>query len=398
MTRIWKKPFLHGAKPGCLFGALAAVIGLLGCDDEGTVVRVHEPHGLERNGELVSVTVKAEGPLMVQEEGGDPVPSQVVGDGEERSIWFPVDIAAEQSRVYRIVPGKAQAPDRPLKIEGETSKQEDVSITNAFFEARLKAPSGNFDRITLHGKPEIFNRIGTVHWNPGVKADRGWLHTYQWDPPPGLKEWRGELVFETRRKGDMPKYPEIDVDLRYWFSATEPYVIMQSKTTMKQPLTLEVLRNGEQVFDPDLFSHVACKDRQGKIHAAEIPAAAEMEFPSLPDDDWLAFYNPKTGHGMATIRLKVENKGPEGTEATLRNYRMQITRYDNYVYWARVLVWPGDDSETLVPAGNVYFEREAWLPFLLTEDSQGRPEKMLAPVEDTAQRLFHPLEVEIIDQ
>ncbi|MFW6133534.1 MAG: hypothetical protein ACOC8F_06515 [Planctomycetota bacterium] len=397
-------------------GALAACLALVCCAvaaEPVKTVEVRETQGLDRRGEPVCIAIgDLEGPLAVRTPDGAEVSAQITGAGEDRMLWFAVSVPAGETRTYIVIPGEPGAPAHPLKVKGKALKQK-VRVATAHYHAELMPKSGALHQFILPGEPSerIYNAFGPVHWNPGLVAGakgekpRGWMHAFQWKPAPGLSESRGPLVYEVRRKGPLPRYPEAEADIRYHFFATQPYVIMQSSVRFVKDLHVRILRNGELVFAPDLFTHVACRDRDGKLHTAEIAEAAELDFASSPDDPWLAFYNPETGLAVATIRLKVTNTGPDGGEPVLVDYRLPITRHTEnpryaFVHWARVLIWakgksPGEAPATKVPAGNVYFEREAWLPFRLAEDAKKRPEAMLKPVDAAAERLLHPLKVEV---
>ncbi len=362
-------------------------------------VRVEETEGLDRHGELVAVSLPdtAERCTVLDSEG-KPVPAQVVDSEGARTVWFAADVPANESRRYRIVEGEPTDVANPLVITGK-ALEEEVWVSNRFYKAKLQARHGQLDRLVLRGKEEkeICNRAGPFHWNPGVFAfgpDRGWGQTKVWNPAPGLLEQRGPLLYTMRRKGTLPNYPEIEAEVRYRFCATEPYMFMESTMRFLDPLRVRTLRNGECVFTPGLVTHAACKDRAGNVHEWELGAHPGEEPPAKPDDEWLAFYHPDTGVGLATIRLKVENTGPDGTEPVLRDYTMQVSLINYATYWARALIfakgaWEGDEQCEDVPAGSVYFEKEVWLPF-----DASRPEA-LAMVDETARRLLHPLKVEI---
>jgi len=386
----------------CLSGG-----GVLGAEKWDIEVRVQETQGLSRRNELVSWNVTGtDKPLAVLDDEGKTVASQVVNSGDRRTVWFAVDAPAHATRTYRIAEGEPASPETPLQITGR-ALEEEVRIANPFYSVKLQPKNGNIDRIVLHGEPEkpIWNNAGSVHWNPGIYSLQegrvwvmtgGWSQTRAWDPAPGLSEQRGPLLYTMRRKGALPDFDEVLVDVLYRFSATEPYIHMESTTKLLQEVkTVRALRNGECVFLPGLVTHAACKGRDGKTHEWKLPESAgeETSSPAKPDDEWLAFYNPDSGEGLATIRLEVENKGPEGKEPTLADYRMQISVIDYATYWSRALVFPrgpldSDKHCVDVPAGNVYSEREVWLPF----DASG-PEPLRA-VEEAAQRLLHPLKVE----
>jgi len=362
-------------------------------------VRVEETHGLARHGELVSVPLPAGwGQVRVLDGEGQPVPAQVTQSEAGRTLWFAADVPANQARTYRIVEGEPARPPHPLLITGK-ALEEDVWIANPFYRAKLHKGHGQLDRFVLLGdeEKEICNQASSLHWNPGVFAfgpERGWGQTRGWNPAPGLQEHRGPLLYIMRRKGTLPNFPEIDTEVKYRFCATEPYMFMESTMEFLDSLRIRTLRNGECVFTPGLVTHAACKDREGNLHEWKLGEHPGEEPPAKPDDEWLAFYHPETGVGLATIRIKVENTGPNGTEPVLRDYHMQIHRIDYATYWARALVWAkgpweGDEQCQDVPAGCRYHETEAWLPF-----DASRP-GALAEVDETAQRLLHPLKVQI---
>jgi hypothetical protein len=275
--------------------------------------------------------------------------------------------------------------------------------------------SAQLDRLTTVDDPpqKLYNGLllrrggtpmkGPIHWTPDVRSivrtptfpghkQKGyWPKTWEWNPPPGLQESRGPLLYRIRRRGPMPFFTEVNAEIVYLFSAVSPEIIVESTMRMDKDLKVQYLRNGEWVFKQGIMTMGQCKDQQGKVHEFSVKErgkAPALKRPVHPEDPWLAFYHPQTGLGFAIVRVEIRNARPDGTPSTIANYSMFVVDY-GYLEACRKLVGPGEDrSETLVEMGNVYYMREVVFLF------DARKDNAFELVDQRAQRLRHPLEVE----
>lgn len=254
------------------------------------------------------------------------------------------------------------------------------TIENSKMVARLQggeeadgseAGSGHLASVRLKSLPDplLTNEGGTVHWNPGIAIpERGWAHAYDWDPPEQVEIERGPLFVEVRRSGSFPGVPEARLNVTYRFYKNRSYVWSGTRIDVEEDLGVMALRNDELVFDPSLFTDLAWK-ADGALHRASFdeyePVNDHGDILRVEGDAPLvAFYNPQTQIGAASVRLASMNMGPTASSPTKFDEATYIVDSESLTYWFRSQVylhakWPRKRLIT-VPAGSEYVERNLY--------------------------------------
>ncbi len=238
-------------------------------------------------------------------------------------------------------------------------------------DSEAEAGSGHLASITLKSHPDqpLTNDGGTLHWNPGIAIpERGWIHAFDWDPPEQIEIERGPLFVEVRRSGAFPKISEARLEVTYRFYKNRSYVWSGTRVHIEEDLGVMALRNDELVFDPSLFTDLAWKT-DGELHRASFdeyePVNDHGDILRIEDDaQMVAFYNPRTQIGAATVRLSSMNVGPMASSPTQFDQATYIVDSENLTYWFRSLVylhakWPRKRLIT-VPAESEYVERNLY--------------------------------------
>ncbi|MFH1739774.1 MAG: hypothetical protein ABIH23_12250 [bacterium] len=326
---------------------------------------------------------------------------------DSATVVFPADAEAHKSSVYLIFYGNenAQAPNyaSDLKISGT---KPGVVVENNFYRMKLHDLTGMLDELTLKSKPQYTfvhkkETNGAIQWNPGCYAPpKAWVHLSDWEPGKydyEYEEVRGPVMFMTRRWGQMPQMPELECSMVYKFYANLPYYFMSSSVHVRYDIFVEALRNSEIVFAREAFSEAAWWDPVRQVaetrHIISYPDLTEWLVPD--NTPWLAFFDRDKGCGFAGIQTEYANAGLQGRERTLNPY-MYITT-GPWIYWTRALAYPygsrNPQQLIKVPAGSVFLEEWAYLPFELSADKN----QMFKPVDETSKMLPQPLHVHLDD-
>ncbi len=329
------------------------------------------------------------------------------------NVFFLADVPANSQKIYAIFYGnpKAEKPvyHSDLKISGEDLG---AVIENDFWEVKQHEKSGQLHYYKLkntkgHDVPLLSNTSsGSVHWNPDTYAENGkWGHTFSWDPPDEIHTiTRGPLLYKITRSGRMPGYnPEMNVSVTYTYMAHTPYILMSSVMEIINPYGAQAIRNGEMVFDADIFDHYAWKSKNGQRNYLRTLLSTDTGLEGsalIPiDAPWLCLYNGQEKFSIGAIHLNVYNYNRiTGHPAT---FRPKIFLYVHpqwgrpLTYFVRTLVYPfGHSGQGIrgpamyVPKGNVYIEETAYYPFILGDDDP------FEPIELLNDKLRHPLEIQ----
>ncbi len=318
-------------------------------------------------------------------------------------VAFLADVPANSSRVYLAFYGNknAYAPQyrSGLHIDGEGLG---LRIENEFYRIALSEKSGAIDEITIKkGASFTFKHgletNGALHWNPGIYAPpRPWLHASDWDPPAHYSIIQGPLFAMTKRSGSLDHYPETDVSITYVFYENVPWVLMSSTIDVRKDIDVKALRNGEIVIDRKLVDQFAWRDPEGKTGSMNIqdgprhPRHAKV----LPfDTPWACFLNSKKGCGLGMVTVDVANfQRDGGFSRTFRPY--SYLQWGPWAYYARPLVYTfvssGPGRFIPVPAGNLYYEKMAFVPV----QSENK-EKSYKYLDQLYLQLANPLYVDI---
>ena len=245
--------------------------------------------------------------------------------------------------------------------------------------------SGQLARVDLKARPNwpLAPYSGVMHWEPGIFIPvRGWLHVFEWDPPPVCEIEQGPLFVEVRRSGPFPRVPEVKASVVYRIFTNRAYVESGTRIDVLEPVGVVSIRNNDMVFDNLTFSHMVFPlDGQPVIRDLEdYPRVSPNGDVLRIDDDipYFALLNPAEKIGVGTIKDMYANVGPDGEPPVLldNSFYLSNNGREGLMFFFRPLVYfnIGFDRKQLiqVPKGTVYAERNL---FLFFEANPGQPVK-----------------------
>lgn len=336
-------------------------------------------------------------------EDGVPRPSYWLPSVYAKVV-VPVSLKADRSAVLLAFYGNpdAGAPADPgiLKISGEGLG---LTVANASYAVKLHPGSGMLDEIRIKDLPgaALYHKLetnGALHWNPDAYSPpRPWMHASDWNPPDAYSVVSGPVMFALHRKGTMPGMPEIALGITYKFYADSPYFLMTSCMEILRDVALQALRNAEIVIDHKLIDSAAWMEPSAaaprEIKLESVPLLTEIHLPL--DTRWMSFFHSKSRIAFGGIPLESSAAGVN-LEPSTHNPYLYITR-GPWVYWTRVLFAPylahNIQQIAAVPAGNVYWEKWAYLPYAMSE-REGR----FKPLSNLEARLSRPLRISVVDE
>jgi len=368
-------------------------------------ISVSETNGLARDLEYVSVEIPLDVELQPSqmlvakdEENESAVPVQVLDtvlkEGKTfLKIMLPVEVEANETKNFELVSTEKMRDSGPIgiRISDDASSVEN-QIYKATFSTEDDTRGGQVNGMILKNFDDRLLKRGHIamHWAPNFSKSEEDGYFNMEDLPQNSEHHieKGLYQIEKIRSGRTDEVPEINVDGKYNFFADLPYFIFESTMTMKEDVSLVLLRNDEMTMD-SLFTHVAYQQDDGtvsrlKLYDAELDS---LDNNHIPDNaGFVAFYNRNHGYGLASIRLEYDNTNSEGNQSPVLNPYTKITRSSgNGRYWNRVLI----DSATYVPKGSRYQEKNAYLVFEVREEV---PEEEILYY---AERLASPLKVTV---
>jgi hypothetical protein len=372
---------------------------------------VSETSGIHRDIEFLKIEVPtdksfniSEG-LSIREKDQDlMVRGQVLDSIEQASdkiqytCLFPVSIEANSTKTYDIVKGDGGVHEEQLTIKGTDSN---ITIENSYFIADLtdiKAdPSNGLGAGQLAGlvlkqfNKQLLERSHiNMHWAPNFQKEGLDYKTFgHIIDPDSLAVIKGPYSLSLFKSGSVEGYEGISVTCQYQFYAGLPYFIFSSEIKIKEDLELMLLRNDEMTMD-SLFTHVMFSQPEGGVNILELyleKDMTELENDPIRDDaPWLCFYNYELEYGFGSIRLEYDNTDVNGQPSTLYGEHTKITSSaNNGRYWNRRLI---HDHNTLIPQGNRYYEKNAYLVFHASEDDPSRE------ILEYQKRLLNPLTIQ----
>ena len=236
--------------------------------------------------------------------------------------------------------------------------------------------SGQLAQVILKSRPAwpLAPYTGVIHWEPGIFVPtRGWIHAFDWDPPPVCEMEKGPLFIEIRRSGPFPKVPEVNLSVTYRIFSNRTYVESSSCIEVVEPVGVVSLRNLNLVFDNGTFTHMAwLRDGVPVVKSLEEypPVNTHNNVLRLSDDiPFFALLNPAERIGVATVKDLYADHGPDGTAPVLfdNSFYMSNGGGEGLQYFFRPLVYfnVGWDRKQLItlPKGSVYAERNYFLFF-----------------------------------
>jgi len=369
---------------------------------------LRDPHKELRLVQISGSGVYTEVPFQILETSSVDVEDDKYPDTVACDVLFYASVPANSSKCYIVFFDNpdAEAPPAPssdLAVEGEGLG---LTIDNPYYRVTLAEQSGQINGIFIKQgvETQLSHGGNAIHWNPGCYSPpRRWGHTYDWDPPEGKSEIRGPLVYSLKRWGCLPELPEVWVSVTYTFYAHAPYFVMSSTIDIREDIDVLALRNDEMVFEPQLFSELGWRDKQGAVNTVPLgqdPALETGYTRVLPADlPWLCFFQQAGGYGFGSLRLAYEATSTTQAGAAKYNEGTYVTApTSSLVYWYRALVYHFFPTAPVqlfkkVTAGSVYHETNAYLPFPLGKAPAG----VLDPVNQTYERLIHPLRIVSVD-
>jgi hypothetical protein len=236
--------------------------------------------------------------------------------------------------------------------------------------------SGQLSAVTVKSRPgvELTNTNRVIHWNPCIYIpERGWIHSFAWDPPELYEIEAGPVFIEVRRAGAFPQIPEAQLAITYRLYANRNYVYSGTRIDVVKDIGVVALRNDQIVFNRPLFDRVAWMTTGGELLDKAI---ADLKTYNThgdilrlePDLPFLAFYNTETHVGAATVRLDEANLGPLGGPVTSFDHATYVSvgqGAEPFIYWFRPQNYFNMDWDRTqligVPAGNTYGERNLYV-------------------------------------
>lgn len=304
---------------------------------------------------------------------------------------FPIKIDANSTKNFELIAEEKIKDVMPFSIE---YSKDDSSVENQIYKASFNTKydkrGGVIDNIVLKNINNTRLKRGhiSMHWAPNfTKTDvKG---NYNMKDLPADSEnsiKKGQYQITKKRSGITEKVPEIYVEGSYTFFANVPYFFFESTMTMKNDVSLKLLRNDEMTID-SLFTHVAYQKNDGSLKTLELYTSEldTLENNPIPDNSrFVAFYNANYKYGLASIRLEYDNTHADGNASPTRNPHTKISKSrNNGRYWNRVLI----DSATTTKKGSRYHEKNAYLIF---EANEELPEEQILYY---TKRLMHPLKI-----
>jgi len=236
--------------------------------------------------------------------------------------------------------------------------------------------SGQLSVVTVKGRPgvELTNMNKVLHWNPGIFIpERGWIHSYAWDPPDVYEIEAGPVFIEVRRAGAFPLISEAQLAITYRLYAGWDYIYSGTRVDVVKDIGVVALRNDQLVFSRPLFNRIAWMSKEGSLRDKLIddmkPYNAHGDVLRLePDILFLALYNTETKVGAATVRLDEANVGPLGGPVTNFDHATYVSAghgAEPFIYWFRPQNYFNMDWDRTqligVPAGSTYGERNLYV-------------------------------------
>ncbi len=357
------------------------------------VYRLHEKAGLQRDGEIVYLTVTApeaeietgglrvydgvkELPCQVIDSRGSTPPESVAkANPVTRTVKLavPVSVGAWQKKFLFVLKGSQPAAAVPSLLAlsgdglGKTLRTDRLAVAFHPQSGQINTLEFAVEGVKLH------NKVGVLHWNPDVFVPGlGWDHSFDWNPPRAFDERVGGLVYANARRGPMPHVADIDLEVRYEMRAGLPYFFSETMMTARKDLGVIAVRNDEMVLSKELFDGLAYRDPDGSL--VRLPLAEKPERPfglvhvAPPDAPWVGLVNAKEGYGFFSIRLAAAASalGAGGDFHHHASTAFYAPSDGEYVYWVRPYLYTWADYATsthftALPMGSFFYEKNAYV-------------------------------------
>jgi len=365
--------------------------------DEVRVVEVDSLTGLQR--EIPSQVYGISKPYTA-------VSNESIQNSISFDLAFFANVNSKSGKVYLVFYGneKASRPQYMSKLV-VTGTAPGLTIENEYYTINLHGKSGSLNQITTKlGVNKLLEHQletnGSVHWNPGVYSPpTAWTHTSDWESLTTYFEESGPVFLMTQRGGPLPLYDQTAVSQSYIFYADAPFIRVNSVFDVNEGTYIQALRNGEIVFNHDVITSFALRDKLGEIKhtvVTDLPRFEEIALTYDADIPWAAFYNPDDGVGFAEITLNTSAMRRNGGLAKLEHHH-QYVNWGPWCYLTRNLIFPYGSQNpqrmSYVPDTSTYFEDMLFLPFKMPHGA-GKDEQF-RQVEEAYQMFINPLNVQV---
>ena len=378
------------------------------------VFRAEEPVGMERKGKICELTVTAAKELLAGRElalfeGKKQIPLQILACREASPpekvaathpvtltyrLAFPLDMKPFQKKLLLLL---SQEGGQPAGESGFVITGEGVgkTIKNKCLSLEFHPQSGQLNIIeNFQQGIRLFNKVGVLHWNPGVFIPGiAWDHSFNWNPPPSFEEMVGRYLYISTRRGPLQRIKEVKLEVRYILGAETPYFISETMLTVKRDLAVSAIRNDEMVFYHELFDTLIYQDKQGRVVKQPLqpdPTFADGLVHVAPDDvAWVGLVNSRQKFGFFSLRLAYAHPslGLAGSWLNKPGTYFYAPANGKYVYWVRPLLYtwseyPTRDLLTFVPAGSQFYEKNAYLILPLEENLSKKLDSLLKKLKN----------------
>ncbi len=390
-----------------------------GCE-EGfyRVFNVEETAGLERKGEIVTLTItKSKSDVEMQNyriyDGPALVPYQIVETRESVppaseaktqpvtvtiKLALPVDAAANQRKILILLKGEGGRPaDGAFAVAGEGLGK---TVSTSRIALGFHPQSGQINTIEyLKEGIKLHNeKAGVIHWNPDVFVPGiAWDHSFDWNPPESFAEKNGPFLYLNARKGPMPRVKDVALEVKYTIIRDAPYFIVETLMTVGRDMGVVALRNDEMVFYKRLFDTLVYKDRKDGVVQRPL-----IELPGFPfglahiapsELDWLGLVNTFNHYGFFGLRLQAAaaSLGAAGDFSHKAGTYFYAPADGEYVYWVRPYLYTWGEfltsnHLTFLPQGSIFYEKNAYILLPMND-------KTPAVLDELTLRLKSPLRV-----
>jgi hypothetical protein len=294
------------------------------------------------------------------------------------SIAFLATLKPNEKATYLVFYNNPAAlkPTYPtdLKVQGAgVGRPMGRTIENSFYRVTLNKKSGVIYEVTEKSTKTLFEHKletnGSIHWNPCLYSPpHTWTHTSDWENPPYV-EVNGPLYYSIRIAAPLPFYPQALCSVTYHFHARVPYILVQTTIGITENMYVQALRNGEIVFNKEVFKNVGYKTMDGRVETIDLLHTRrhpDHVVTLRPDTPWVTFSNQDKGVAFASLFLDLAMTNIEGGEASTEQPFIYIQNGPWY-YLARGLVYSFGTNNQIrmlpVRKGSVYAERLAFYPF-----------------------------------
>ncbi len=292
------------------------------------------------------------------------------------SLAFAAELRPFESALYLVfynhASALAPAYASALRVTGENLGK---TVENDFYRIELDPASGMILKIQEKESGILMEHKletnGAIHWNPGAYAPpHAWTHCSDWKDPEFTEE-SGPVFYSLKRTAPLPHLDDIRVSIHYYFYAGSPVILMESTMQVMEDLYVKALRNGEVVFNKEVFDHVAYTGSglQGmtSIDFGEGTRMHPEHVVTLPPDTpWVTFYGQSDRVAFASLFLEDAASSLSGRPAARQQPYIYV-QHGPWYYMSKAYVYSfGSNNQTrMLPVhrGNWYYEKVGWIPF-----------------------------------